>query len=156
MDSNKQYNSIPNIKNVRTGYWFAFAILNTYVNHIYTLWYFKMHYGDVIMGTIASQITILTIVYSTVYSDADQRKHQSSASLAFVRGIYRRPVNSPLEWPVTWKLFPFDDFIMVSGNCVVISSVFMTTGHGAFWAVTKKAWIQMYVKCAYYFVPSYN
>ena len=37
------------------------------------------------MGAIASQITSLTIVYSTVYADADQRKHQSSASLAFVR-----------------------------------------------------------------------
>ena len=47
------------------------------------------HYDDVIMGTMASQITSLTIVYSTVYSDADQRKHQSSASLAFVRGIHR-------------------------------------------------------------------
>ena len=44
---------------------------------------------DVIMGTIASLITSLTIVYSTVYSDADQRKHQSSASLAFVWGIHR-------------------------------------------------------------------
>ena len=42
------------------------------------------HYGDVIMGAIASQITSLTIVYSTVYSDADRRKHQSSASLSFV------------------------------------------------------------------------
>ena len=47
------------------------------------------------MGAIASQITSLTIVYSTVYSDADQRKHQSSASLAFVRGIHRGPVNFP-------------------------------------------------------------
>ena len=47
------------------------------------------HYDDVIMTTIASQITSLTSVYSTVYSDADQRKHQSSASLAFVRGIHR-------------------------------------------------------------------
>ena len=46
------------------------------------------HYNDVIMGAIASQITSLTIVYSTVYSDADQRKHQSSASLAFVQGIH--------------------------------------------------------------------
>ena len=45
------------------------------------------HYNDVIMSTIASQITSLAIVYSTVYSDADQRKHKSSASLAFVRGI---------------------------------------------------------------------
>ena len=71
------------------------------------------HYGDVIMGEIASQITSLAIVYSTVYSDADQRKHQSSASLAFVRGIHRGPVNSPHKWPViTRKMFPFDDVIM--------------------------------------------
>ena len=63
------------------------------------------------MGTMASQITSLTIVYSTVYSGADQRKHQSSASLAFVRGIHRSPVNSPRKWPVTRKMFPFDDVI---------------------------------------------
>ena len=50
--------------------------------------------------------------YSTVYSDTDQRKYQSSASLAFVRGIHRRPVNSPHKWPVTRKMFPFDDVIM--------------------------------------------
>ena len=70
------------------------------------------HYGDVIMGAIVSQITSLTIVYSTVYSDADHRKHQSSASLAFVCGIHRGPVNSPHKWPVTRKMFPFDDVIM--------------------------------------------
>ena len=70
------------------------------------------HYGDVIMGAIASQITSLTIVYATVYSDADQIKHQSSASLAFVWGIHRSPVNSPHKWPVTRKMFPFDDVIM--------------------------------------------
>ena len=64
------------------------------------------------MGVIASQITSLTIVYSTIYSDADQRKHQSSASLSFVRGIHRGPVNSPDQWPVTRKMFPFDDVIM--------------------------------------------
>ena len=48
-----------------------------------------VHYGDVKMGAIASQITSLTIVYSTVYSDADERKQQSSASLAFVWGSHR-------------------------------------------------------------------
>ena len=64
------------------------------------------------MSVIASQITSLTIVYSIVYSDADQRKHQSSASLAFVRGINRGPVNSPHNLPVTGKIFPFDDVIM--------------------------------------------
>ena len=70
------------------------------------------HYNDVIMGTIASQITSLTIVYSTIYSEADQRKHQSSASLAFVRGIRRGPVNSPHKWPVMRKMYPFADVIM--------------------------------------------
>ena len=68
------------------------------------------------MGAMASQITSLTIVYSTVYSGADQRKHQSSASLAFVRGIHRWPVNSPHKWPVTRKRFPFDDVIMRNIN----------------------------------------
>ena len=71
------------------------------------------HYNDVIMGTLASQITSIINVYSTVYSGADQRKHQSSALLAFVWGIRRRPVNSPHKWPVTRKMFPFDDVIMV-------------------------------------------
>ena len=57
--------------------------------HGVTLLVFVNHYTDVIMPTIASQITSLTVVYSTVYSDADQRKHQGSASLAFVWGIHR-------------------------------------------------------------------
>ena len=61
---------------------------------------------------MASQITSLTIVYSTVYSSSDQRKHQSSASLAFVRVIHRWPVNSSHKWSVTRKMFPFDGIIM--------------------------------------------
>ena len=65
------------------------------------------------MGAMASQITSLTIVYSIVYSSVDQRKHQSSASLAFVRRIHRWPVNSLHKWPVTREMFPFDDVIMV-------------------------------------------
>ena len=76
------------------------------------IWKCLRYFGDVIMDAIASQITSLTIVYSIVYSDADQIKHQSSASLAFVRGIHRGPVNSPHKWPVTRKMFPFDDVIM--------------------------------------------
>ena len=64
------------------------------------------------MGTMASEITSLPIVSSTVYLGADQRKHQSSASLAFVRGIHRWPVNSPHKRPVTRKMFPDDDVIM--------------------------------------------
>ena len=76
----------------------------------------RLHYDDVIMDAIASQITSLTIVYSSVYSGADQSKHQSSASLAFVWGIHRGPVNSPHKWPVTRKMFPFDDVIMSQGQ----------------------------------------
>ena len=74
---------------------------------------FTHHYSDAIMGPIASQITSLAIVYSTVYPGADQRKHQNSASLAFVRWIHRLPVTSPHKWPVTRKMFPFDDVIML-------------------------------------------
>ena len=66
-----------------------------------------IHYSDVIMNAMASQIISLKIVYSTVYSGADQRKHQSSASLAFVRGIHRWSVNSQHKGPVTRKMFPF-------------------------------------------------
>ena len=78
---------------------------------IYGVWN-RTQYSDVIMGVMASQTTSLTIVCSTVYSGADQRKHQSSASLVFVRGIHWWPVNSPHKEPVTRKMFPFDDVIM--------------------------------------------
>ena len=64
------------------------------------------------MIAMASQITNLSIVYSTVYLGTDERKHQSSASLAFVRGIHRWPVNSPHKGPVTRKMFPFAGVIM--------------------------------------------
>ena len=74
------------------------------------------------MGVMASQITNITIFHSTVYSDAVQRKHLSSASLAFVRGIHRGPVNSPHKWPVTRKMFPFHDVIM---SCIISISCFI-------------------------------
>ena len=67
------------------------------------------YYNDIIMGVMASQITSLTIVDSTVYSDTDQRKHQSSMSLMFVGGIHRWPVNSLHKLPVMRKMFPSDD-----------------------------------------------
>ena len=72
----------------------------------------RQHYDDVVMTILASQITRLTVVCSIVYSGVNQRKHQSSASLAFVREIHRGPVNFPHKWPVTRKMFPFDDVIM--------------------------------------------
>ena len=89
----------------------------------------RHHYNGVIMGAIASRITSLTSVYSIrFYSEADQRKHQSSATLAFVRGIHRGPVNSPHKWSVTRKMFPFDDIIKIHKQ----------------------------VRCTYCFLPVYN
>ena len=111
--------------NVGICQWFEmpWCSCNVYVNEMgyLILSHFLHHYDDVIMGTIASQITRLTSVYSKVYSGADQSKHQSSASLAFVWGIHRGPVNSPHKRPVTRKMFPFDDVIMMlpsPGHCM--------------------------------------
>ena len=103
-----------------------FTRIHNVENHIMTLdvfqnlsWYsnydisnFWTHYSDVIMGESVSQIPSLAIVYSTVYSDADQRIYQSTASLAFVRGIHRWPVNYPHKGPVKRTMFPFDDVLM--------------------------------------------
>ena len=68
-----------------TSHWVTVAVVTTY-------------YCEVIMDAMASQVTSFTIVYWTFHPGADQRKHQSSASLAFVRGIHRWPVNSPHRW----------------------------------------------------------
>ena len=65
------------------------------INNVRYVVSIQRHYSDVIMGVMASQISSLIIVYSAVYSGTDQRKHLSSASLAFVRGIHWWPVNSP-------------------------------------------------------------
>ena len=75
-----------------------------------------IHYNNVMMDAMASQITSLSIIYSIVYSGSDQRKHQSSTSLAFVRGTHPWPVNSPHQWPVTWKIFLFDEVIIVDSD----------------------------------------
>ena len=109
-------------------------------------WITTTHYTDVIMGAVASQITSLTIVYSTVYSDADQRKHQSSASLAFVWGIHRGPVNSPQKWPVTRKMFPFDDVIMsvwylINCNEIHNDSRRFVERQPKFWAIYKRLFV---------------
>ena len=80
----------------------------------------SFHYNVVIMSAMASQITSLTIVSSTVYSGTDERKHQSPASLAFVSGIHRWPLNSPHKGPVTRKMFPFHDVIMLYGYLWIV------------------------------------
>ena len=80
------------------------------------------HYNDVIMSAMASQITGLTIVYPSVYSQI-QRNYQIPASLAFVRGIHRWPVNFPHKEPVIWKMFPFNDVIITRNERVNCSHI---------------------------------
>ena len=101
---------------------------------------FHLYYNDVIMGATASQITSLMSVYPDVYSGADQRKHQSSASLAFVRGIRRCPVNYPHKGPVTRKMFPFVEVIM---NSTAFASHPKTTNiyHISAWLISELRWI---------------
>ena len=72
------------------------------------------------MITVASKLSGISIVCSTVCSGADQRKHQSSTSLAFVRGIHRLPVNFPHKGPVTQKMFAFDDVIMLFAFSIIL------------------------------------
>ena len=105
------------------------------------------------MSKMASQITSLTIVYSTVYSGADQRKHQSSASLVFVRGIHRWPVNYPHKWPVTRTIFPFGDVIIAED--IAELRVLTCSNHSAYapsqWETTLHCnvvsdWLGIYIK----------
>ena len=118
------------------------------------------------MGAMASQITSLTIVYSTVYLGTDERKHRSFASLAFVRRISRWPVNSPHTGPVTRKMFPFDDVIMNMNDiithpewtrellrfsrCHAISFVNMTVHLPCFILVWGIPWIYKYFTSQHY------
>ena len=91
-------------------FWWDLSIATARYAHVNVN--FAFHCYDVIMSAMASQITSPAIIYSSVYSGADQRKHQSSVSLGFVRGIRRWPVNSPHKGPVTRNFFPFDEAIM--------------------------------------------
>ena len=69
----------------------------------------NFQYSDIMMSVMASQITSVSIFYQPFCSDADQRKHQSYTSLAFVRGIHQWPVDSHNKGPVMQKMFPFDE-----------------------------------------------
>ena len=116
----------------------------------------EYNYGDVIMSAVVSQITGVSIVCSIVCSGTNQRNHQRSASLAFVRGIHRWPVDFPHKGPVTRKMFPFDDVIMPrilrpqnqkirveNGRCLIYNYIFtlsatvmMTSSNGNIFRVT--------------------
>ena len=84
---------------------------------------FFVHNSDVIMIATVFQITGFSIVYSAVCWGVDQRKYQIFASLAFVRGINRWPVDSPHKGPVTRKMFPFDDVIMKRGVIRIVADI---------------------------------
>ena len=75
---------------------------------------------------MASRITSINTFHSTVYSGADQRKHQSSASRPFVPGIHRWPVNYPHKWTVTRKVFPFDDVIMTINYKAILKVIYQS------------------------------
>ena len=99
-----------------------------------------MHYSDVIMSTISSLITSVSTVCLTVCSGADQRKHQSSTSLAIVRGIPRWPLNSPHKMPVTREMFPFDDVIMLRklATNVSIAGLQFSQCYWQFWSCSAE------------------
>ena len=77
----------------------SFAIshgVDSYTNTCY-------HYSGVIMNARASQITSVSIVHPTVYSGANQRKHESSASMTFVRGIPRTKPSNAENVSIWWR-----------------------------------------------------
>ena len=110
------------------------------------------HCSDIIMSTMASQITSILTVCLAVCSDPDQRTHQSSTSLVFVRGIHWWPVNSPHKGPVMWKKLPFDDVIIciqlvssstipgdpITCQCQIISGQFL--GYNYVWKLSPNNW----------------
>ena len=114
VDPNTYKISRPHSSSHRASYGVSFV--NSKIISIY-------HYSDIIMSAMSSQVTSLVIVYSSICSSTDKRKHQSYASLTFVRGIHWWAVNSPHKGPVTRKMFIFDDVIMVqtlSKRCMLL------------------------------------
>ena len=97
--------------------------------HAFHLEYWNsVHYSDVIMGMMASQITGVFSVYSTVCLGTAERKHQSSALLAFVREIHQWPVNSPHEGPVTRKIFHLMSSLWLKFDMCEIQTITPVTG----------------------------
>ena len=97
---------------------------------------------------MASEITGLTIVYSTVYSGADQRKHKKLRLTGLCAGIHRWPVNSPHKGPVTRKMFPFDDVIMT--NTIIMKKEF---GADEFaYSAPETKWTEQYNQFYFYFL----
>ena len=85
------------------------------------------------MSPLASQITCVSSVYSTVCSGEYQRKHQSSASPAFVRGIHRSPVNSPHIGPVTQQMSWRHNDVIMQSSFAKLHPLF--SAHGQLWPI---------------------
>ena len=114
-----------NVEFDHTSYWWYTQMTDTLwlIIVIYTSSHKGRHYNDVIMGAIAYQITSPTIVYSTIYSGSDKKKHKSSASLAFVRGIHRWPVTG--EFPAQKAInADFFYFYLMTSSCLKILHMF--------------------------------
>ena len=136
-----------------------------FISEIAVKWCLIKHNSSTITVTssaMQSQITGVSIVYSTVCLGVDQRKHQSSASLAFVRGIHRWPVNSPHKGPVTRNMCSFDDVIMHVWKVELLSACrqdwnvpFVMSSHGDTFCITDHVFFvvslsKLFKKLLYY------
>ena len=104
-----------------------YGLVQTNLHISFRITSMALYYSYVTMGVMASQITSLTIVYSTVYSGADKKSKLRVTGLC--GGIHRWPVNSPRKGPVTLKMFPFDDAIMVNRKIVIIPMKYICWVH---------------------------
>ena len=131
--NNAENISISSLGNLATGILGIYNIpLSWHESHSW-----RIHYSDVIMSMMASQIISLMIVYSNIYSGADLWKHQSSASLAFVGEIHRWPVTSPHKGPVTQKCFHLMSSWTTFGWAVFRSYIRRVT---CLWSCARRLW----------------
>ena len=128
-------------------YWFDFLLLcfifvyiplRSLGSLVHGFHHYINHYWNVIMGVIASQITSLTIVYSTVYPDADQRKHQNTVSLAFVWGIHRvtdflSAGDATLNELPIWHVSSWNDKMFILAICTSLAEIVRSVGSSGCW-----------------------
>ena len=102
-------------------------------------WTNNKHHSDVIMGTMASQITSLTIVYNNRLERRRSKKTSKLRVTGLCEGIHRWPVNSPHKGPVTRKMFPFDDVIMITTAPLISRNIIFKL-----WQLPKRPWRECY------------
>ena len=91
---------------------FLLPLLRSYLHKKYSMLHTSLHYNDVIMSAMASQITSLAIVYPTIYTGADKKKTSKLRVTGLSAGNSPVTGKFPAQWPATLKIFPFDDVIM--------------------------------------------